>query len=172
MIRNLSTREKMILGAGIAFCILVLFYVGIIAPYSSRIQLLERKIDAGQTQLQQVTALQQEYKNLAQQIRQISSDQQDVSGLFSFVENQVQQVAGRDKLSSMRPVSPVRHDDMVEEGLEVKIERISLRQVVDLLQRLEQSKRPLRVKGLDLKVRFENKSLFDTSLTISTFGKG
>jgi hypothetical protein len=72
----------------------------------------------------------------------------------------------------MRPIAPVRHGDLVEEGLEVKIERITLRQTVDLLQRLEQSKRPLRIKGLDLKVRFENKSLLDASLTISTFGRG
>lgn len=172
MIRNLSMREKIILGAGIAFCIVVLFYVAVIAPYNSRMKALEHKINAKQTQLAQVTALQQQYNSLSQQIKQISTEQQDVSGLFSFVENQVQQVAGRDKLSSMRPVAPVRHDNMVEEGLEVKIERISLRQVVDLLQRLEQSQRPLRIKGLDLKVRFENKSLFDTSLTISIFSKG
>lgn len=172
MIKNLSTREKMILGAGIVFCIAVLAYMTIIAPYRSRMQLLDRKISASQSQLEQVNALQEEYRDLARQIKKVSSDQHDVSGLFSFVENQVQQVAGRDKLSSMRPVAPVRHDNMVEEGLEVKIERISLRQVVDLLQRLDQSQRPLRVKGLDLKVRFENKSLFDTSLTISTFGRG
>jgi general secretion pathway protein M len=170
--RNLSTREKIVLGTGIAFCVAVLFYIAIVAPYTSKIQTLERKISASQTQLQQTRTLQHEYKVLARQIRKISSDAQDVSGLFSFVESQVQQVAGRDKLSSMRPVAPVRHDDMVEEGLEVKIERVSLRQVVDLLQRLEQAQRPLRIKGLDLKVRFENKSLFDTSLTISTFGKG
>lgn len=172
MIRNLSTREKMILGAGIVFCVAVLLYVGVIAPYTSKMQGLERKISAGQAQLEQVTVLQQEYQSLAQQIKQISTDQQDVSGLFSFVENQVQQVAGRDKLTSMRPVAPIRHNNMVEEGLEVRIERISLRQAVDLLQRLEQSQRPLRVKGLDLRVRFENKSLFDASLTISTFGRG
>lgn len=170
--RNLSQREKVILALGIAFCIAVLAYLVVIAPYTSNMERIEHKISASQSQLEQVKAMQQEYSALARQIKQISSDQQDVSGLFSFVENRVQQVAGRDKISSMRPVAPVRHDDMVEEGLEVKIERITLRQVVDLLQRLEQSQRPLRVKGLDMKVRFENKSLFDTSLTISTFSKG
>jgi type II secretory pathway component PulM len=170
--RNLSTREKIILGIGAIFCIVALIYVVLVAPYTSRMELLERKINAGQRQLEQVKTMEQEYTSLARQIKRISSSDQDVSGLFSFVENQVQQVAGRDKLNSMRPIAPVRHGDLVEEGLEVKIERITLRQTVDLLQRLEQSKRPLRIKGLDLKVRFENKSLLDASLTISTFGRG
>lgn len=170
--RNLSTREKIILAIGAIFCIVALIYVALVAPYTSRIELLERKINAGQRQLEQVKAMEQEYTSLARQIKRISSSDQDVSGLFSFVENQVQQVAGRDKLNSMRPIAPVRHGDLVEEGLEVKIERITLRQIVDLLQRLEQSKRPLRIKSLDLKVRFENKSLLDASLTISTFGRG
>lgn len=173
MISNLSLREKMILASGIIFSVLVLLYVALIAPFSSKLQALERKINTGEIQLRELKALQEQYQQLEHQIKQVGSDSRDnATGLLSFVENQVQQVAGRDKLTSMRPVAPVRHDDMLEEGVEVRIERVTLRQIVDMLQQLEQARRPVRIKGLDLKVRFEDKALFDATLLISTFSKG
>lgn len=173
MINNLSTREKYILAFGGVFVGAVLLYLGIIAPFRTKLDLLERKIAAGRSQLEQSVRLQQEYQLLERQVRQISALQKDSSaGLLSFIENQVQRAAGRDKLVAMRPMAPVRHDAMIEEAVDIKLERITLQQMVTLLQHLEQARRPLRVKTLDLKVRFENRSLFDAALIISTFNKG
>ncbi len=173
MISNLSMREKAILASGIIFSVLILLYVALIAPFSSKLQTLERKISAGETQVRELQGLQEQYQQLERLIKQVGSNANDnASGLLSFVENQVQQVAGRDKLTSMRPVAPIRHDDLLEEGVEVRMERITLQQIVDTLQRLEQAHRPIRIKGLDLKVRFEDKALFDATLLISTFSKG
>jgi len=173
VISNLSMREKAILASGLIFCVFVLLYVALISPLSNKLRTLERKISAGETQVRELQALQEQYQQLERLIKQVGSDSSDnASGLLSFVENQVQQVAGRDKLTSMRPVAPVRHDEMLEEGVEVRLERVTLRQIVDLLQQLEQARRSVRIKGLDLKVRFEDKALFDATLLISTFSKG
>ncbi|MDY0212052.1 MAG: type II secretion system protein GspM [Desulfuromonadaceae bacterium] len=173
MISNLSMREKVILASGIFLSVLILLYMALISPFSSKLRALERKISAGEIQLHELKSLQEQYQQLEHQITQIGNDSRDnATGLLSFVENQVQQVAGRDKLTSMRPIAPIRHDDMLEEGVEVRIERVTLRQIVDMLQRLEQARRTVRIKGLDLKVRFEDKALFDATMLISTFSKG
>lgn len=173
MISNLSMREKAILTSGVICCVLVLIYVMLISPFSNKMQALERKISTGEVQIRELTSLQEQYQQLEHQIKQVRSDSHNnATGLLSFVENQVQQVAGRDKLTSMRPIAPVRHDDILEEGVEVRIERVTLRQIVNMLEQLERARNPVRIKGLDLKVRFEDKSLFDVTLLISTFSKG
>lgn len=67
-------------------------------------------------------------------------------------------------------IKPIRTDEkpgIAEESAEVKIDRLTLNEVVNLLYRLEQGGRPVTVKRVLLKGRFDDPSRVDISLVVT-----
>jgi general secretion pathway protein M len=170
---NLNRREKIFVCAGAVIVLLTLLYVAVIAPYSSLMSRLDRKIALRQEQVSEVAALKNELLLLKEQLL-VAEKKVASSGnfsLFSFVEQKVQGVAGKENLIYMRPKPATQQDDFEETSLEVKLEKISLQQVVRLLHEMEAADVPLKVKTLQLRNRAGNASLLDVTLDISTLRK-
>ena len=64
-----------------------------------------------------------------------------------------------------------QQDDFEEAALEVKLEKITLQQVVRLLYEMETTDVPLNVKNLQLRNRSESAALLDATMDISTLRK-
>ena len=174
MMKQLSPRElAMVCVAGIVVAATLLYFV-LIAPYLETIGRLDGKIASRQQQLQQVKQLQQDFRHVQGQIKSLQRRQATAGdfALFAYVENQVSRIAGRENLTSMRPMPAVNHDDITEEAVEIKLENISLGQMLQLLQSFDSAPVPLQVKALQLKVRFDNTQQLDGSLRISAYTKG
>ena len=174
MIANLSPREQLMLLIGGLCCLITLLYFAMIQPYTTAIAKLDSKIASRSKQLQQVKQLQQEYLHLQGQVQSLQKRQKNLPdfALFSFVESQVTRIAGRENLTSMRPLPAVSHNDINEEAVEIKVENVSLGQMVQLLQSFDNAPASLQVKALQLKVRYDNPQQLDGSLRISAYSKG
>ena len=149
------------------------FYLGVVEPYQSAMERLDGQIAGRQRQLQEARDLQQEYQALE---RQLGDARQRLSGsgefsLLSFVEAAVAEVAGRERLVSMKPQPPSDLDGFREDAVEIKLERVALEQMVRLLFRIDTADAYLRVKGLRLKTRFDDRTRFDAVLTVAAYGK-
>ena len=169
MISQLNQREKIFVTAGGVALVLALLYLAVLMPYRSALNRLDKQIAARSQQLQEVKTLRAQYLAMQQQILQVEmrvKNNQDFSAL-TFIENLVERTAGRDNLVSMRPQPPLTQNEFIVDSVEVKLEKLSLKQVLELLWGLEGTKTPMQVKSLYLKQRFDDRSLLDATMTIS-----
>lgn len=174
MIQNLSPREQLMLLIGGLCSLATAIYFGLVQPYATTMDQLDGKIASRSKQLVQVKQLQQDYVRIQNQVKSLEKRQANAGdfALFAFVESQVGRIAGRENLTAMRPMPPVRHEEITEEAVEVKLENISLGQVMQLLQSFDTAPVPIQVKTLQLKVRFDDPQRLDSSLRISAYSKG
>ena len=169
--KQLSPRDRVTLLAGALIVVVLLFIFGIVAPYRSALERLDKKIASKQRQLVEVRQLSQEYRQLQQQLT--ASEQRLASSgdfsLLSFVEATSIRLAGRDSLTAMRPQPAATLEGFREEAVEVKLEKIRLNQLVQLLFAAESAPAPMLVKTLRIKPRFDDRNLLDVTLTFASY---
>jgi general secretion pathway protein M len=169
MISQLKQRERIFVIVGGLVLILAILYFAIVAPYRSALRTLDRQIAQRSEQLQEVKVLQGRYleiKNQMAQVTRLLENRQEFSAL-TFIEDLVEQTAGRENLISMRPQSPETRSEFIVDSVEIKLEKLTLRQLLELLLGFERAATPMQVKSLFLKQRFDDRSLLDSTMTIT-----
>jgi len=169
MISQLNQRERIFVIIGGLALVLALIYFAILAPYRSALSRFDQQINARSLQLEEVKELQASYLGLKQQMTQVErllDNRKDFSAL-TFVENLVEQTAGRENLLSMRPQSPEQRNEFTLDAVEIKLEKLTLEQVLELLAGIEAADIPMQVKTLYLKQRFDDRSLLDATMTVT-----
>ncbi len=168
---QLSQRERLTLLAAALIISVLLVSFGIVAPYRAAMKRLDTKIASRQRQLSEVRLLSQEYQQLQQQLA--VSEHRLASGgdfsLLSFVEASSIRLAGRDSLISMRPQPTATIEGFREEAVEVKLEKIQLNQLVQLLFMADTAPAPMLVKTLRIKPRFDDRNLLDVVITFASY---
>lgn len=168
---QLSQRERIILIAGALIVVLLIVLFGIVAPYRAAMERLDKKIASRQRQLVEVRQLGTQYRQLQEQLA--ASERRLASGgdfsLLSFVEATSIRLAGRDSLVSMRPQPAATVEGFREETVEVKLEKVRLNQLVQLLYAAETAPAPMLVKTLRVKTRFDDRALLDVVVTFASY---
>lgn len=170
MISQLNQRERIFVAVGGGLLVLALIYFAIVAPYRSSLRKLDQQIEARSAQLQEVKLLQTSYLDLKQQMAQVERLLDNRQGFTSltFMEGLVEQTAGRENLLSMRPQSPETRNEFIIDAVEIKLEKLTLEQVLELLVGIEEADAPMQVKNLYLKQRFDDRSLLDATMTVTS----
>jgi general secretion pathway protein M len=173
MIANLSQREKIILLLGALVVLGTLLFLGVIDPYRGAMARLDSQIASRQRQVRQVQAMRDEFLALQGQKAQVDARMTRAKSfsLFSFVENVTGQVATKENLVYMRPQPASVQEDVREESVEIKLEKIRLDQLIRLLYAIDSADAYLQVKNLRVKTRFDDHSLLDAVMTISSYGR-
>jgi general secretion pathway protein M len=170
MISQLNQRERIFVAFGGGILVLALTYFAIVAPYRSALRKLDQQIEARSVQLQEVKLLQTSYLDLKQQMAQMERLLDNRQGFTSltFIEGLVEQTAGRENLLSMRPQSPETRNEFIIDAVEIKLEKLTLEQVLELLVGIEEADAPMQVKSLYLKQRFDDRSRLDATMTVTS----
>lgn len=173
MMSQLSRRDRIALAFGAAAILVTLAFLGVVEPYRASKERLQGQIAARERQLAEVRQLRQEYLQLQKQVEAGRGQLERSEGfsLFTFVEQLITQVARKDNLVYMRPQQASVRDEVREESVEIKLEKIEIDQLVRLLYRIDTSEAFLGVKSMRLKTRFDDQSLFDVVLTIASYGR-
>ncbi len=173
MIANLNQRERIALGIGALVVLVTLVFFGIVSPYRESLDLLDRKIASRQKQVREVQALRGQYLALQQKLNEAEKRlaRGESFSLFSFVESLATRVASKENLVYMRPQPSSVKEGFREDSVEIKLDKIRLNQLVQLLYELETTDAVLQVKNLRLKTRFEDRTLLDAVLTVSSYGR-
>lgn len=157
---------KPLLAGGIALFILLLFWG--YSSYQRAFDQLERKTRSAQNELQQ-------FQQDIQVYRQLEGEFPDTQGpaenqnLITMVENATQQAGTRNQLLYVRPQPDRTSGEVIEERVEIRLENLQLRQLVELLFQFESTQQLLKVSQLRIKSRFDNPNLLDTVMTLSRF---
>ncbi len=173
MSRELTRREQWALAIGGAAILITLVALGIVGPYRSAVDRLDRRIQASQRQMNEIEGLLQQYRQLKAQagkIEQQAARAGDIS-LISFVEATAARIEARDRLVYLRPQPLKEGNELLRESVEVKLERIRLDQLVRLLHAVETSKGLLQTAQMRIKTRFDDPSQLDAVLTLNSYGR-
>ena len=169
--QNLEQREKVMLLGGLIFLLCVVAIFGIYLPYQDAVAQAERSIAVKQRQLDQVRELQQDYRRLQNRITRaerglIGSSNRSA---LALLESIAARIDSRDKLNYIRPQPPQSQGAYRIENLDIKFERLSLEQTINLLWRVETAETRMQVRNLRLRQRFDDSSLLDVTMTVAVF---
>jgi general secretion pathway protein M len=169
--QNLGTREKIfIIGAGVAALLALLFLV-VVDPMLSHAARLDRQIVSAQRDLQELQSLQREYLRQKGVLDGINAQlkQQKNFAVYSRLGELAGRTGIQNKIVSMRPTASTPSGAYVEEAVEIKIEGVTLEQLVQYLSQIENSPQFLKIKRLYLKPNVENRQLLTAIFRVSTF---
>jgi general secretion pathway protein M len=168
---RLSSRERTLVGLAGGALVVILVYTLIWQPIEDQRLALTKRIQTKQHDLIEMTQMRDTYLDLLNQfdLRQKIIEKADPHfSLFPFIESTVSQVlGGRDKIASMNPQNKDMGGLYREESVELKLNGISLQQLVDLMYKIEKGPQPLRLTRLQVKKRPREPQTFDVTATVS-----
>ncbi|PLX49157.1 MAG: hypothetical protein C0613_08525 [Desulfobulbaceae bacterium] len=170
-IDQLEQREKIFLGAGLLFLLAVALFYGILQPYAKAMQRADKSIAAKRLQLQELREVQAEYQALRNSMQRAEAKLAPATATSSLAlaEDIATKAGSRQKILAIRPQPAQIQGEIVIENIDLKFEKLSLQDVVRLLQGVEGAPVHMLAKNLQIKQRFDDKSQLDMAMTISLF---
>jgi hypothetical protein len=168
MIR-LTRREKLWAGCLVIFIAAwSIFTVGV-KPAFARVETLNRIIFQKQQELEKLRARSKEYiflRNSLDNLRTKVASQQKTFELLPFLESLIEECGLAENVVTMgQQVLPI-DSNYSETIVEVRLEKLSLRHLVDFLGKVESSEVLARTKSLYIKRNATNKDLLDLVVEI------
>jgi general secretion pathway protein M len=169
--RERTGRERVVLGVGSLIALGLAAYALVVDPLMAQSARLDRRITQRQDDLKRIEQLSGQYRAVADQVA--SLDRRVAApgsfALLSFLEETATGQQMRNRLTSIRPQPTQTLAPYREITAEVKLESITLAQVVAYLDALDRAPQRVRVKLLRLKTRYADPQLLDGSLLVSTY---
>lgn len=153
------------------FIVLLLCGFWIYSSYQQSLEKIERKTSAAHSELRLLQESLQKYRVLNAKFKK-SGQQGAVANkqnLIATVENATQKVGARSQLLYVRPQPDKAREDLVEEGVEIRLEKLQLQQLVELLYQFETAQQMLKISQLRVRPRFDDPAQLDTVMTLSRF---
>ena len=168
-----TPRERVFLIGGIATATLLVVYFSWVSPTWERMALLDRLIPQKEREVMEFSRLRQRYVRLSQQIKNMEGSlamPQRASSL-SFLEEMATQHQVRKNITTLRPLPPRIDLPYREVPVEVKLENVTLSQVIPFLAAIERSPSLSRIKQLVIKTRFSDATFLDMVFVVSSYEK-
>ena len=169
--RNLQPRERLlVLGASAALMVFLVFKLAI-DPMLKRSSDLDRQLVIAGRQLSELRTMQQEYLRQKRVVDSINTQlkKQQNFAIFSRLEELAGQTGIRNKILHMKPTVSTPSEVYNEESVEIKMEGVTLEQLVRYLHQVESSPQLLKIKRLEVKPRFDNRQILTATFRVSAF---
>jgi hypothetical protein len=168
---RLAPRERLLLGVAGLSVVAISLYSFVWDPLQTNRTLLATRIAKKERDL---IAIQGKRDDYLEKIRRLESNQAAIPeldpkfpGLFAYLQTIIAQAVPHEHIVSMNPSSKNIGNDFQEDLVEIKLNQISLPQLVDLMYRVEKGEPPLRFSRLSVKKRYNDIRNFDVTATVS-----
>jgi len=155
----------------IILCILILINTGVMAFLYISTERLNRINIQNTERLNDMQRLAQKAKNLKIAVqsmeRQIST--KATSGIIKEIEDVLESIGL--KAETIRPLGEEKRGEFVEKSAFVRMDRVDLNEIVNVLYVLENSRVSFRIKDMTMKTTFEDPERFILELTIGMITK-
>ncbi len=166
MIKRLNPREKTVVVIGLLILTMLFVWFALLNPYFKTMNTLDRKIAAHRHSLDKVEKMRDQIGQLRQQLADVGPRYKNKRPLFSLVESLTVQTGVREQLLSMRPQPATTQGKFRQQLVEIRLEKISLSQLVKLLHAVEYRSGGVQVKSMQVKPRFEDRSILDVNMVL------
>jgi general secretion pathway protein M len=148
---RLEPRERLFVGIGAVFlaCFFLLLFV--ISPYFEARHRLAGSLANKKADLEKIVQLQREYRHLRTAAgTDFKLGQTAGFSLFSFVEEQAVHAKIKQLILSMKPTTVETDDHTQESIVEMKLQKITLGQLVDFLKLIESPEKGVLVRQISI----------------------
>ena len=172
--QHFSPRERIIVAAGGAMAAAVLVFLLIIDPVMATIDKLDRQAKRKAKDSQELALVAQEYvvkqARIAKLEERIPSPPAQFS-LLAFLEEATTTAQIRDRIAGMQPQAPIVVQGYQETAVDLRLDGVSLPQLLTLLMAIERAPYDVQVHHLQLKPKYDNPVNLDATLKIVTYAK-
>jgi len=165
---KLTSRERYAAVGAAALAALVAFHQLAVRPAAERIETLERVIPEKARALERLHALSAEHRALQKQLDEMrrNAGQFDGAGILSQMEQIASECQLAGNLTSMKPGTGRPGGSFTESSLEIRLEGVSIKQLVDFLQRVQSAEAPA-VRSLRIRQSPKTPSLLDADVQLA-----
>ena len=171
-IDRLEKREKIVLFSGVIFVIAFIVFQSMIIPYLDARETMVRSLKKNETELVDIQLLRKEYlalKSRQGDIEKRLANRAAGFSLFSFIEEQAAATRVKDQVTYMKPSSNEIDEGFNESIVEMKVEQVTLEQLVSFLRRVESEEKIVSVQRISIQESGQDDGLLDTVINIKTF---
>jgi general secretion pathway protein M len=171
---KLEKREKRVVVAGVIFLICFALFHFTVSPLLQARQQTQKALIQKKEDIKKIRQLQEEYRQLQNQAVNIQSRLQKRSPsftLFSFIEERATKAKVKQQINSMTPSTSEGEGPLQESRVDLKLEKISLAQLVDFLQQIESTEDVVAIKRISIQENSKEEGLLDVVMQIITFTK-
>ncbi len=168
---NLATRERRLISTAVCALAIFLLLKLVIFPFFEARRRLERGIKVKEDALKQMVILSGAFKareKAYQSLIQSLSKREKGFTLFSFLDRAAGQAKVKDHVKYMKPSNSEGAGPYRESMVEMKLENITLPQLVDYLHRIESGKNMIRIKRISIKENRKKSGYLDAVLQVVT----
>jgi type II secretory pathway component PulM len=165
---KLEERDKKVLIFGGAAAALILLYALVLSPLLADLSLKRGLIPKKEKELEQIKALRTQYLDIQQRLQQAQAAAAQRGPLLTDLENLSKRANLSSKIVSLKPQEGVQAEGFKESIVEVKLENITLYDIVNYVYLLE--KDTLRIRKLQFKPRYDNPKLLNATILVSSAG--
>ena len=157
----------MLLFGGVAAA-LILLYVYALAPFTSDLSRKRELIPRKEKDLAEMKVLKEQYLEIQARLREAQAAAAKRGPLLTEIENITKRANLGGKIVSLKPQAGVQTEGFKESIVEVKLDNITLYDVVNYVYLLE--KEALRIRKLQFKPRYDNPKLLNATVLVSSAG--
>jgi general secretion pathway protein M len=172
--QHFSPRERIIVAAGGAMAAAVLVFLLIIDPVMATIDKLDRQAKRKAKDSQELALVAQEYVVKQARIAKLEERMPSPPAQFSllaFLEEATTTAQIRDRIAGMQPQAPIVVQGYQETAVDLRLDGVSLPQLLALLVAIERAPYDVQVHHLQLKPKYDNPVNLDATLKIVTYAK-
>lgn len=165
---RLDERQRAMAAGGVAggFVLILLIVMVVLQSSASR---LEKTLKKNETLLGDIVKLSGEYKATTAKVDSVRNllMQDGDPSLTTFLENSAKEVGIN--IESIKPLSGIPNDSYEQSVVEVRIDTINLKELVDLLYKIENHNKLLKVISLKISPKFVNPAQLKVEFKVSSF---
>jgi general secretion pathway protein M len=172
--QHFSPRERIIVSVGGAMVAAALVFFLIVDPLLASIDKLDRQAKRKAKDSQELALVAQEY--LLKQARIAKLEQRmpippAQFSLLAFMEEATTTAQIRDRIVGMQPQAPITVQGYQETSVDLRLDGVSLPQLLALLVAIEHAPYDVQVRHLQMKPKYDNPVNLDATLKIVTYAK-
>jgi general secretion pathway protein M len=169
---KLARREKYFVSAA-ALCLAIFFlFQFLIFPFFETRRRLQRGVRAKEDGLKEIVRLSSEYhryRKASQGIKQILAGRKEGFTLFSFLEKSAGDAGVKAHIKYMKPSVSTGTGPYKESLVEMKLEAITLQQLIGYLYRIESPNDVVSIKRISIQENTKKSGFLDAVLQVFTF---
>jgi general secretion pathway protein M len=169
-LKKINKREKYIIYGVAGFLGLLIIIEFIVSPFFEYRNRLHRSLEAKKVVLKDMRRLQADYETLTKKT-QLSKDQfsrrEKGFTLFSFLDQLAGRAGIKDRISYMKPSKTAEKNSKFKiSRVEMKIDAITLKQLVDYLHGVETSKNTVTIKKISISKKDKEQGLLNVIMQV------
>jgi len=166
---NLTQKEKQFLAAGVILFGLIVIFQIFARPAISRVGTLKRVVSDKRQLLGELRAKSEQYKTISRELEKVRLEmghRPEERKILSFVERIQKDTGLMQKVVYMKPSAMTVNDIYERITIEIKLQSITLDQLIQFLLKIESSEMTIEIRTLEIKRGALDLDLLETTVQL------